>query len=161
MVSIQIQTILYKNEKEPILRSLESIKQVLIVANTTTKQIGTVKVCYGDASPSCVFSEKEIKALSKKYEEIFSINYTYFNCTTGTSKGHNLLAKNSNANYLILMNPDIIFSPRFLTEAIESFNDENVGIVEGRQVPIEHPKKYNIFTDHLENRKPLMLISEL
>lgn len=146
MVSIQIQTIMYKNEKESILRSLESIKQALIVANIDTKKFDTVRVCYGDASPSCIFSKKEIEALDKKYKETFSITYTYFNCNTGTSKGHNLLAKNSNVDYLILMNPDIIFSPRFLIEVMEPFNDKDVGIVEGRQVPIEHPKEYSIET---------------
>lgn len=143
MATLQIQTILYKNEKEPILRSLESIKQALIVANIDTKRFDIVKVCYGDASPNCIFSNEEIETLNKKYGKLFSINYTYFNCNTGTSKGHNLLAKNSEADYLILMNPDIIFSPRFLIEAMEPFNDEDVGIVEGRQVPIEHPKEYS------------------
>ena len=96
----------------------------------------------------CVFSDEEIKELNQKYGDFVSINYTYFNCNTGTSKGHNLLAKNCDTDYLILMNPDIIFSPRFLIEVMKPFNNVNlnVGIVEGRQVPIEHPKEYDVRT---------------
>lgn len=146
MSTLQIQSIIYKNEKSALIRSLNSIKCALDTSIFYNNSFDSVKVCYGDASPERIFSEEEIKMLNEKYGKLFSINYMYFNCNTGTSKGHNLLAKNCDKDYLILMNPDILFSPTFLIEVINSFSDIDVGIVEGRQVPIEHPKEYDIST---------------
>ena len=148
MSTLQIQTVLFKNEKWAIVRSLESIKIALAVANSTGTKFSEAKVCYGDASPERLFSDEEILELNRKYENFFSVEYTYFNRNTGTSMGHNLLAKNSKMEYLILMNPDIIFSPKFLVNVIRPFKDAklNAGIVEARQTPIEHPKEYNTKT---------------
>ncbi len=143
-----MQTVLYNNSKDTLIRSLDSLKKSLEVSCFYTKEFTNARICYGDASPLRIFSDKEVEKLNHEYGQIFSVHYTYFNCNTGTSKGHNLLAKNCDTDYLILMNPDIIFSPRFLIEAIKPFNNDNldVGIVEGRQVPIEHPKEYDVRT---------------
>lgn len=147
MPTLQIQTILYNNKKEDLIKSLDSIQNAIKVSASSNQKFDLINVCYGDASPSAVFLEKEIQTIKQHFEKSFIFNYTYFNCNTGTSKGHNLLAKNCNKDYLLLMNPDIIFAPDFLTEIIKPFNnDSSVGIVEGRQVPIEHPKEYSIET---------------
>lgn len=149
MSTLQVQTVLYNNQKDALIRSLDSIKKALEVSCFYTKEFNNVRVYYGDASPTRIFSDKEIEKLNQKYREVFSVNYTYFNCNTGTSKGHNLLAKNCDTDYLILMNPDVIFSPRFLIEVMKPFHNDNlnVGMVEGRQTPIEHPKEYDINTN--------------
>lgn len=147
MSTLQIQTILYNNKKENLIKSMDSIKNAIKVSNSSNKEFNLISVCYGDASPSRVFSEREIQTIEQDFGESFKFKYTYFDCNTGTSKGHNLLAKNCNTDYLLLMNPDIIFAPSFLTEITKPFNnDSNVGIVEGRQVPIEHPKEYSVKT---------------
>lgn len=148
MSTLQVQTILYKNEKDDLIRSLDSLKKALEVSTFYIKEFNMARVCYGDASPARLFCDEEIEKLNLKYGKVFSVNYTYFNCNTGTSKGHILLAKNCETDYLILMNPDVIFSPRFLIEAMKPFHkdDLNVGIVEGRQTPIEHPKEYDKVT---------------
>lgn len=148
MSTLQIQTVLYNNPKDALIRSLDSIKKSLEVSCFYTKEFNNARVCYGDASQARIFSDEEIKDLNQKYGKFFSVNYTYFNCNTGTSKGHNLLAQNCDTDYLILMNPDVIFSPRFLMEVMKPFHNDNlnVGMVEGRQTPIEHPKKYDINT---------------
>lgn len=146
MSALQIQAILYNNQKDALIRSLDSIKNALNISLVYDNAFDSVKVCYGDASPVRLFSNEEIDELDHKYGKAFSVYYTYFNFNSGTSKGHNLLAKNCDTDYLILMNPDIIFSPTFLVEAIKPFDDKDVGIVEGRQVPIEHPKEYDIST---------------
>lgn len=143
--TLQIQTVLFNNEKSALLKSLDSIKRALEVSTFHTKEFNMARVCCGDASPVRLFSGEEINELNQKYGKVFSLSYTYFDCNTGTSKGHNLLAKNCEMDYLILMNPDVIFSPRFLIEVMKLFHDENLnaGIVEGRQTPIEHPKDYD------------------
>jgi GT2 family glycosyltransferase len=51
------------------------------------------------------------------------------------------------------MNPDIILSPRFFIEIFAPFYKDhtgNIGMVEGRQTPIEHPKDYNSKTGDTE-----------
>ena len=46
------------------------------------------------------------------------------------------------------MNPDVLFCPQFFNEILFPFKKykKDVGIVEGRQTPIEHPKVYNLVT---------------
>ena len=41
------------------------------------------------------------------------------------------------------MNPDVILAPRFFDEIMKPFRNPKVGMVEARQVPIEHPKEYD------------------
>ena len=76
MSTLQIQTVLFKNEKWAIVRSLESIKIALAVANSMGTKFSEAKVCYGDASPERLFSDEEIFEFNRKYKNFFSVEYT-------------------------------------------------------------------------------------
>ena len=69
MATLQIQAIIYKNEKSALIRSLDSIKNALNVSLLYDNSFDSVKVYYGDASPECVISKEDIEMLNKKYEE--------------------------------------------------------------------------------------------
>ncbi len=76
----------------------------------------------------------------------FDFSYQFFGENLGSAKGHNELAKDASADFLLILNPDIVVSPRFLQHLVSSFKDESTGIAEGKQIPIEHPKDYDIRT---------------
>lgn len=147
--SMQIQSILYDNKKEFIFRSLDSLERAIEISKNENGNINLVDIYYGDASDTPVFTQEEIEDLQKKYAPAFSFNIKFFGFNSGTSKGHNILAQDCKTDYMMIMNPDIIVTPRFFLEIMKPFSEEpdnTVGMVEARQTPIEHPKCYDLFT---------------
>ncbi len=137
----QIQTILYNNTKESLFRSLDYIAATIENFRSKDKNI-EVFVKYGDASSSPIFSEVEVEKIKTKYNASFFFSYCFFGFNSGTSLGHNILAKDLDADYLLIINPDIILAPEALW-LMNSYMNDNVGMVEARQVPVEHHKEYD------------------
>ena len=140
MSSIQIQSVLYKNEKEYLMRSLEAVDNA--AGNIRNSVIDSVTVRYGDASDTPLFSNEEIAVLNERLPHL-SLEYQFFGFNSGSARGHNLLGKDCKADYMQIMNPDVILAPGFFDEIMKPFVNPKVGIVEARQVPIEHPKEYD------------------
>lgn len=147
-VSLWIQSILYKNEKESIYKTIESLANAVRVEWENTKNILKPTLCYGDASPKQVFDEKEIEELKIQYAKYLDIKYIVFHENTGTAKGHNRMAKKCQKDYMMIMNPDLIVSPRYFIDIMRPFSNEalKAGLVEARQTPVEHPKEYDTIT---------------
>lgn len=143
--TLQIQTVLYNNEKYSLLRALDAIANAIRVNRETTAELGEVCVCWGDASPAPLFEAQELETVKSKYFDFFSLNYIFFNENTGTSKGHNKMGLECKSDFLVVMNPDIILCPRFFSPMIQTLldKDKNAGIAEARQTPLEHPKVYD------------------
>ncbi len=146
--TIQVQSVIYHNDKESLLRAYDSLANAVRVNREKGKEEIEVVVHYGDASKAPVYSETELETLKSKYASYFAFRYTFFNENTGTSKGHNRLGLTSEADYIVVMNPDVIVCPRFFEKMLLPFKDgkKNAGIVEARQTPVEHAKEYDRVT---------------
>jgi hypothetical protein len=145
-VTLQIQAVLYGNSHESLRRSLFSLANAARCAQDAGI-LGTVTLLWGDASPSPLFSDQEIQALSDELSQSFSgvdfsLRYTFFNENTGYGKGHNRLSANCSADYMTVLNPDIVVCHDFFLEMLAPFSDASVGLTEARQTPVEHPKQY-------------------
>lgn len=145
-VSIQIQSVLFRNSKRSLDKAIEALANAIQVAKIKGELEIDAKVSYGDASPEPVFKEREISEKNSKWDEFLQISYNYFGFNSGSAKGHNILAESCKAEYMMIMNPDVIVSPRFFVEMFKPFENPQIGMVEARQTPIEHPKEYNIKT---------------
>lgn len=144
--TIQIQSVLYKNEKWALKRALESLANAVRVNRKSDTVVDKITVCYGDASPERIFDNSEIEEWQKSFEAELELKYEYFNENTGSAKGHNLLGESCSSEYMIIMNPDVIVCPQFFEKIILPFvncKDNSVGMTEARQTPVEHPKFYN------------------
>ena len=75
--SIQIQSVLYHNEKEALLQALENIANAIRVDRRTDGALGAVTVCYGDASAQPLFAENEIEQIKAQFSDAFSLQYTF------------------------------------------------------------------------------------
>ncbi len=141
--TVQLQSVLYHNEKYSLLRSLDSIANAVRVAGEA--RVHRVRVVWGDASREPLFEGAEIDAINEQYSGFLTLSYLYFNENTGTSRGHNRMAEGADTEYLVLMNPDVVVCPRFFQKMIRPFEDPaaNAGATEAKQSPIEHPKDYN------------------
>lgn len=145
MISIQIQSIIYCNDKTSLNLAIEAVDNATKIAKTKYNLDLSIELHYGDAGPQQTYSTEEIKTLNEIFPNI-KIFYTYFNENTGSAKGHNILAKNSTADYLLIMNPDVKLSPHFFYYILSPFSNQQVGMVEARQTPVEHQKEYNTKT---------------
>lgn len=145
-ISIQIQSILYNNEKKSLLKSLKNLRQAIKNQRNKGELNIEFKLAYGDASEKPIFSEQEINEIKNDYKDMFDFTYRFFGFNTGHSHGQNILGENCKTDYMMIMNPDVLLSPDFFIHIMKPFKDDRVGIVEGRQTPIEHPKDYNVKT---------------
>lgn len=146
--TIQIQSVLYNNEKSALFRAMDSLARAIEISKLNGGWIEFAELKYGDASPSRIFSEHEIGELKEKYKFVFSFEYVFFGLNSGSAKGHNMLGETCKTEYMQIMNPDVIVSPRYFLEIFKPFEKEKeaVGMVEARQTPIEHPKEYDMVT---------------
>ena len=91
--SIQVQTVLFCNDTYSLLRSLKHMANAVRVARQNGVEVH-VRVAWGDASPEPLFDETALNEIRQKYSEELELDYTFFHRNTGTSLGHNTLAKN-------------------------------------------------------------------
>ena len=147
-VSLQIQSVIYKNEPKELIRTMDSLAWAIQLSRKENGPVDRFILSYGDASDHPVFSDAALKQLREKYQDTMEIRYQFFGFNSGTSRGWNLLGKDCTTDYMMIMNPDIIVTPRFFLEIMAPFADKslNVGITEARQTPIEHPKEYDMKT---------------
>jgi len=131
---------------DSIVRSLDSIDNAIRVYNERNHSFIKVNISYGDASDSPIIPDEDIDSLSKKYCDSFILKYRFFGFNSGPSKGHNILGTECTTDFMQIMNPDIIVAPDFFDHILEPFSRPDVGAVEARQTPIEHPKEYDTET---------------
>ena len=141
---IQIQSVLYKNEKSGLRRAADNLVNALRVDGG--KHIAQATLIWGDASPEPLFDQSDIDELNARYQGRMKIRYVYFHENTGTAKGHNRMAEMDNADHIMVMNPDVVVNPRIFAQLMQPFEHEKVGMTEARQTPIEHHKEYDVKT---------------
>jgi hypothetical protein len=73
-------------------------------------------------------------------------HYEFFDRNLGSAAGHNRLLSTWDTDLVLVLNPDVVASPYLLQELILRLDDPKIGIVEGRQLPLEHPKAYDPVT---------------
>lgn len=138
MTQIQVQAVLYRNDPE-------ELKHALWSTDRAAEQTGEAEVSllWGDATEKPLFTEQTWKALQQYSPHLKKAEYRFFGENTGYGRGNNLLARESAADYLLIMNPEIILSPEAIKYLLLPFEDEKVGLAEARQIPVEHPKEYD------------------
>jgi len=147
--SIGVQSILYMNGFEAVERaacSLARSAELAIHAGACSQ----VLMLIGDCSPSPVISDAQLAEMRARYGQAIEIRYVYFGENLGSASGHNKLGLDNPCDYLLIRNPDVVVAPRLLERFLEVFNDPTVGMVEAKQLPIEHPKDYQRQTGETE-----------
>lgn len=147
--SVQVQAVLFGNRHEALSRSLESIAAACRYERSRSDSpLGDLTVVYGDASPSPVLSDSQVEAIREHYEGILTFRYVFFDENTGFGEGNNRLGRSSDCDFLLVVNPDLIFTAPFFGVHLSPFleSGREVGVVEARQTPVEHPKEYDLET---------------
>jgi GT2 family glycosyltransferase len=145
--SLRIQSILYHNEKSHINSALTNLTRAVELARRE-ELFDYVEIAFGDCSSLAIFRDDEIAERASRFERfgINTISYEYFNKNLGSAAGHNRLLERLSCSYVLILNPDTIVAPNLFSELMKPLSRDDVGMVEARQIPIEHPKDYDPIT---------------
>jgi hypothetical protein len=144
-VSLQVQSVLFKNDIGAVERTVESLARSADLA-ISSGICGSVTLRYGDSSEMPCLDEAALSELRASYGTALTIEYDHFRGNLGSAGGHNRLARESLAEFLLIQNPDVVVSPRLIEQLLRCFAQAGVGMAEAKQVPIEHPKDYDPVT---------------
>jgi GT2 family glycosyltransferase len=145
MTSLRIQSILFHNDTDSIERALRAVQRAVDLA-ISAGIYSSVSVCYGDCSPFPIFDKVAIDVLTDEHNEYFAFKVRHFGQNLGSANGHNTLLEDSFEDHVVIMNPDVLLAPNALIELARPMKTGEVGMVEARQLPIEHPKDYDVRT---------------
>lgn len=141
-VTVQMQSVLYYNEKNSIQKTMESIANAVRVAGERGHEI-RVTLSYGDSSKEPLYTEEELEEIRERYREDFTFRYRFFGFNSGSARGQSELAKETDCEYVFIMNPDVILAPDFFEHILKPFEDGQTAMAEARQIPMEHAKEYD------------------
>lgn len=144
-VSVQVQSILYNMDFESIHRALQSLARAIDLG-ISGGQLSRVRIAYGDTSPQPCLPDESLARLREDFSEYLELAYTFFGKNLGSARGHNALSEQANTDYMLILNPDVVVSPRLFENMLRPFHNATCGMVEAKQLPIEHPKAYDPVT---------------
>lgn len=143
---IRVQTVLYGTPLAQIWRlrgAIDAAARNVIAAGL----VGSVEWAIGDSSPAPCLGPADAAALhEQRGESIAGVFYESFDANLGSSGGSNRLAAGTSADFIFVLNPDTYPSPVALRELVSAIDQPQVAIAEARQLPLEHPKSYNLET---------------
>jgi GT2 family glycosyltransferase len=154
---IRVHSVLYGNEIDRIITTVRHLNRAADLA-IAGGAAASVTLAYGDSSPRPSFTVDDIARIKAECDALVDIEYHFFDANLGSAKGHNTLlghaydamAAGKQVDSVLIMNPDVMLAPDALIELARPLADPKTGMVEARQLPIEHPKEYNRFTGETE-----------
>lgn len=149
--TLRVQSVLYCTDVESLKLSYLALAHAASVLKTHGL-VGNVHLAYGDCSPSSILSTAMIELWQEEIglENTLEVEYHFFGANLGSARGHNtlmskaqgLLARGESGGFLAIMNPDVKLAGDTLLQLVKTLLRPSVGLVEARQLPIEHPKHY-------------------
>lgn len=138
--TIRLQTVLFMNDADQMKMALESAVNSMSYAKGT---VGGWRIVFGDCSPTPVLDESSQRAFGQIAETAGgTFEYRFFDENLGHGGGHNKLHEDCEEVLTLILNPDGIIAPNTVLELVRSLTPD-VGIVDARQLPMEHPKQYD------------------
>lgn len=142
---LQIQAVLFHTDPAALSRTLGALDQAIKLAQRSGA-LGATSVALGDGSPSPVVDDALLAEWSERFTSIEAIRYDFFGENLGSAAGHNRLAFGSQSQLIVTSNPDVVAGPRSLEIMARELADRSVALVEAKQIPLEHPKAYDVIS---------------
>ena len=141
MYKLRIQMVLYKNSVGQLRRAIES----LIISSQVISR--DFQLLLGSNSCNKVINQGYIKLVRNFAREI-DIKLHISEENIGHGAMHNLLFSKyqDESELLLIINPDGIIGPSSLAKMINRVTTGNIGAVEPRQLPFDHPKIFELGT---------------
>jgi hypothetical protein len=139
---LRVQSVLFGHQLAQLwrlLRGLDAAARALL----DSQLAGRVEWAIGDSTPGPLLGEQDIRAMNDSTSSLGPVTYEFFAANLGSSGGQNRLAMAGPSDMLLVLNPDTYPAPTALVELVRSLDEPGVGIVEARQLPLEHPREYD------------------
>ena len=142
--SVGVQVVTYHNEPDQLIRLAEGIAATMQQARLAG--VEEVSVEFGDcADPATIESLRD--DLDRELADVADhTDYVAFGANLGSAGGSNALASRRSDEVIWVLNPDTYPAPRCAVELLAALAGDGVGGVDGRQIPIEHPKAHDPVT---------------
>jgi GT2 family glycosyltransferase len=144
--SLRVQVVLYLHHPGTAMRVASSLAASMRVAKERGV-LDRVELYLGDSSPAS-FSPGEIEGIETygRHAGFSDTRYVHFDANLGSAGGSNRLADGAATDFILVLNPDTYASPGLLAELLDAALEPGVGAVDARQIPLEHPKRYDLAT---------------
>ncbi len=141
IVRLVVQTVLYGNSMAQIERALVATCRAVEVARGRGL-LGQAVIRFGDCGAEPALSDAGLARAEALCASIADFDYVHFGENLGHGGGHNrLLALEGRSTHVLVINPDAQLAADALA-MLALRVEPGIGIVEARQVPLEHPKPY-------------------
>ncbi|HUS44054.1 MAG TPA: glycosyltransferase [Ilumatobacteraceae bacterium] len=142
--SVGVQIVTYHNDPQQLIRLAEGIAATM--AQAREAGVEQVSVEFGDCGdPASI--ESLHSALAAELDGVADhVATVAFGENLGSGGGSNALAARRNDDVIWVLNPDTYPSPQCAVELLATLAGDGVGAVDGRQIPIEHPKDHDPVT---------------
>ena len=143
--TLTVQSILFENDREIIERAAEATANSVWVAKTSGL-ISDWTLALGDCGNAATLDQPAIERIRAAVESRGgTLIHEKFGENLGHGGGHNRLAPLTESDLLLFLNPDAVLAPNTIQSLVEAMA-ETVGVVDGRQLPLEHPKDFDEIT---------------
>jgi hypothetical protein len=144
--AVRVQSVLYRTKR----RELDAlVKSVCAAARFALDchAVRSVTVAFGDSSPHRTLSSESEQDIASELSRsgVDEFHYEFYDCNRGSAGGQNALFehRDKDTEFVFVLNPDAYLCPNVLGELLTPFDEPEIGIVEARQLPLEHPKAYD------------------
>ncbi len=138
--------VLFKNSVSDVRRLVRGLAATAREANRAGL-LERLRLVLGDCSPLPALDQLDLERIRELAGDgLAGVEYRFFDANLQSAAGHNRLAEDADADYLLILNPDTYPSPGLLSELMSAMSEPRVGLTEGRQIPLEHPKAYDAQT---------------
>ena len=140
--TVRIQCVLFELPLQRVRRAVDYLNSAAKHA-IAAGLVRNAELAYGDCSQLPTLTNEELTRLKSKNSYLSSISSLHFGANLGSAAGHNRLLSTSDAALTLIMNPDVLAAPNLLVELIGAISKPRMALVEGRQIPTEHPKDFD------------------
>lgn len=156
--SLRVQTVLYRTPPEAVERFRQGISAACALARRS-RAIRSATLWIGDSSPDPLVGaagqgpvpipdgaggpESPEDGAGGSGDGFDEAHYLHFGANLGSAGGHNRLFRDMTEDVVLVVNPDTYAAPRLVAELLAALEDPTVGVAEGRQLPLEHPKAHD------------------
>jgi hypothetical protein len=140
---LSVQTILHQHGPSDLDRFLHGLAAAVAVARREAR-LGSVGIAIGDCSPEPVIDSDRALSLGDQLGALGNsrFDYRFFGENLDSAGVHNALFGAFGGELVLIVNPDVYALPSLLGLIIERTGEPKTGIVEARQVPLEHSKAF-------------------
>jgi len=142
--TLAVHVVLYRHSVDTVTNLVRSVDRSVTYAQDR-HAIGPVSLLVGDSSPEPALPTDQLATLTTMVARCGheTLAYHWFGRNRGSAGGNNDLFRRSGSDLVLIINPDCYASPSLVFRLCLALSDPGVGIVEARQVPLEHPKEFD------------------